>query len=122
MKTKVKTRNRVLSMLLLGCLVFSELSCVASVKAEETVYEDSQEQQSTQEEQELQTDISSVGKNSQGEAISEDNVPAAVGYEEAVLKNHIERMFEEEMDNLHCVIFKNADETRTQYLFDYPVK
>ena len=54
--------------------------------------------------------------------LDENSVPAAVGYENAVERLHVARMYDEEGDSLHNVIFKNADGSRTQYLFDYPVK
>ena len=54
--------------------------------------------------------------------LDESSVPEAVGYEKAIENLHVERMYEEEGDSLYNVIFKNADGSRTQYLFDYPVK
>ncbi|MFR5865647.1 MAG: hypothetical protein ACLUFV_11140 [Acutalibacteraceae bacterium] len=54
--------------------------------------------------------------------LDENSVPAAIGYENAVERLHVARMYDEEGDSLHNVIFKNADGSRTQYLFDYPVK
>lgn len=54
--------------------------------------------------------------------LDESSVPEAVGYEKAIENLHVERMYEEEGDSLYNVIFKNADGSRTQYLFDHPVK
>ena len=54
--------------------------------------------------------------------LAEESVPEAVGYDRAVSSNHVERMYEEEGKSLNNVIFKNADGTRTEYIFDYPIK
>ena len=54
--------------------------------------------------------------------LAEDCVPEAVGYDKAVSSNHVERMYDEEGKSLNNIIFKNADGTRTEYIFDYPVK
>lgn len=51
-----------------------------------------------------------------------DTVPEIVGYESAVAKTHIQRLYEEEGDNLNKVIFLNADGSRTAYYYDHPVK
>ncbi len=50
------------------------------------------------------------------------SVPEAVGYDYAVSKTHVQRLYEEEGDDLNRVVFLNADGTQTAYLFDYPVK
>lgn len=54
-------------------------------------------------------------------SLDPSDVPAAVGYEAALAKGHTERLFAEEPD-LYTVIFRNADGTKTMYLFDDPVK
>lgn len=51
-----------------------------------------------------------------------DTVPEIVGYDSAVARTHIARMYEEEGDNLNKVIFLNADGSRTAYFYDHPVK
>ena len=48
-------------------------------------------------------------------------IPDAVGTDQAYARAHIERMYSEE-NGLDTVIFKNPDQSRTVYLFDYPVK
>ena len=51
-----------------------------------------------------------------------NTVPEIVGYDTAVARTHIARMYDEEGDNLNQVIFLNADGTRTAYFYDHPVK
>lgn len=51
-----------------------------------------------------------------------NTVPEIVGYDTAVARSHIARMYDEEGDNLNQVIFLNADGTRTAYFYDHPVK
>ncbi len=51
-----------------------------------------------------------------------NTVPEIVGYDSAVARTHIARMYEEEGDNLNQVIFLNADGSRTAYFYDHPVK
>ena len=53
--------------------------------------------------------------------LSREDVPRAVGYETARSRYHVKRMRDAEhgMNNL---VFQNADGSKTQYLFDYPVK
>ncbi len=50
------------------------------------------------------------------------SVPEIVGYERAVAKNHIKRLYDDEKDNLNKIVFLNADGSTTEYLFAYPVK
>jgi len=54
--------------------------------------------------------------------LDESVVPDAIGYEEAVKKQHVARLYEEEGNDLNKVIFLNADGSKTMYTFDYPVK
>lgn len=54
--------------------------------------------------------------------LDESVVPDAIGYEEAVKKLHVARLYEEEGNDLNKVIFLNADGSKTMYTFDYPVK
>ena len=51
-----------------------------------------------------------------------DTVPEAIDYEDAVSKNHIERLYADEGTDLNTVVFLNIDGTKTRYTFDYPVK
>ena len=49
-------------------------------------------------------------------------VPDIIGYETAVAKNHIGRLYEDEGTDLNKVVFLNVDGSKTMYLFDFPVK
>ncbi len=49
-------------------------------------------------------------------------VPEIIGYEYAIAKNHVKRLYSEEGAQLNKVVFLNADGTKTEYLYDYPVK
>ena len=51
-----------------------------------------------------------------------DTVPEIVGYESAVAKTHIQRLYSEEGDDLNKVVFLNADGSHTAYYYDHPVK
>lgn len=51
-----------------------------------------------------------------------DTVPEIIGYDTAVAKTHIQRLYDEEGDDLSKVIFLNADGSRTAYYYDHPVK
>ena len=53
--------------------------------------------------------------------LSEDTVPDAVGYENALAKGHLRRRYDLE-ESLYHVVFENKDETLSAYYFDYPVK
>ena len=55
-------------------------------------------------------------------ALDKSTVPAAIDYEEAVAKNHIARLYEDEGTDLYKVIFLNIDGSKTMYTFDFPVK
>lgn len=107
--------RRIVYVLLL-CLAVQELSSVASVFAAE--------RKAREEEKQWMRDAGAglVDWRDKYDPLKEEDVPEAVGYEEAVWSNHIERMYDEEGKDLNRVIFKNADGSRTQYLFDYPVK
>ena len=54
--------------------------------------------------------------------LDSETVPEIIGYENAVSKNHVQRLYNEEDDDLNRIVFLNADSTKTVYLFDYPVK
>lgn len=107
--------RRIVYVLLL-CFAVQELSSVASVFAAE--------RKAREEEKQWMRDAGAglVDWRDKYDPLKEEDVPEAVGYEEAVWSNHIERMYDEEGKDLNRVIFKNADGSRTQYLFDYPVK
>lgn len=49
-------------------------------------------------------------------------VPEIIGYQQAVSQNHVQRLYEEEGDELDKVVFLNADGSRTMYYFGFPVK
>lgn len=54
--------------------------------------------------------------------LDESTVPEIVGYEEAVRKNHVQRLYEDEGEDLNKIVFLNVDGSKTMYLFDFPVK
>lgn len=54
--------------------------------------------------------------------IDESDVPDAVGYDVAVSRGHVQRLYSEEGNSLNTVVFLNADGTKTLYSFDFPVK
>lgn len=51
-----------------------------------------------------------------------DTVPEIIGYEYALSKSHVRRLYEQEGDDLYKLVFLNADGTQTAYLYDHPVK
>ena len=55
-------------------------------------------------------------------SLDSQTVPEIIGYDYAVSKAHVQRLYEKEGDHLDTVIFRNADGTETAYIFDYPVK
>ena len=62
-----------------------------------------------------------VGANIDG-ILTEADVPEIVGYQEAVAKDHIARLYEDEGSDLNKIVFLNADGSKTMYLFGFPVK
>lgn len=54
--------------------------------------------------------------------IDKNSVPEIIGHEEALRRNHVGRLYDEEGDDLNKVIFLNKDGSKTMYLFDFPVK
>lgn len=54
--------------------------------------------------------------------LAESDVPDIIGYNEAIKKDHVSRLYSDEGDNLNKVVFLNLDGTKTMYLFDFPVK
>ena len=55
-------------------------------------------------------------------SLDSQTVPEIIGYDYAVSKAHVQRLYEKEGNHLDTVIFRNADGTETAYIFDYPVK
>ena len=55
-------------------------------------------------------------------ALDAETVPEIVGYQTALSRNHVRRLYEEEGNDLYKLVFLNADGTHTMYLYDYPVK
>lgn len=51
-----------------------------------------------------------------------ETVPEIIGYNYAVSKAHVQRLYAAEGDDLNRVVFLNADGTKTAYIFDFPVK
>ncbi len=54
--------------------------------------------------------------------IDKNSVPEIIGHEEALRRNHVGRLYDEEGEDLNKVIFLNKDGSKTMYLFDFPVK
>ena len=54
--------------------------------------------------------------------LDETIVPEIIGYETAVAKNHVGRLYEDEGTDLNKIVFLNVDGSKTMYLFDFPVK
>ena len=54
--------------------------------------------------------------------LARDTVPEIIGYDYAISKTHIKRLYEAEDEDLNRVVFLNADGTQTAYIFDFPVK
>ncbi|MBO5097053.1 MAG: DNRLRE domain-containing protein [Agathobacter sp.] len=108
--------TKLISYVLLLCFMIMELSSVATVLADE--------RNAKAAERKWMQDAGAglVDWAGQYKELDENTVPKAVGYENAKWKNHIERLYDEEGKDLNRVVFKNADGTRTQYIFDYPVK
>ncbi len=101
---------RILSILLNICLLLNIVSI--PVLAEDD--------NSTTGLEDLIAGISSV-EDIYGE-LDSDTVPDIIGYEYAVSKAHVQRLYEAEGDDLDRVVFLNADGTQTAYFFDFPVK
>jgi len=54
--------------------------------------------------------------------IDAETVPEIIGYDFAVSKNHIKRLYNEEGNELNKLVFLNADGSKTAYIYDFPVK
>ena len=54
--------------------------------------------------------------------LDSSTVPEIIGYENAVSRAHVRRLYDEEGTDLNRVVFLNADGTQTIYVFDFPVK
>lgn len=54
--------------------------------------------------------------------LDEDTVPDIIGYDDAVSRNHIQRLYTDEGNDLYKIVFLNIDGTKTMYTFDFPVK
>lgn len=54
--------------------------------------------------------------------LDSDTVPEIIGYDYAVSRTHIKRLYEEEGNDLNKIVFLNADGSQTAYIYDYPVK
>ena len=112
---KKKTGQRLLAVLLLFSICASLLpASVFAVPAEET------------EGERTPTLVDFIAGAATAEDIygklDESTVPAAIDYDEAVAKNHIARLYEDEGTDLNKIIFLNIDGSKTMYTFDFPVK
>lgn len=54
--------------------------------------------------------------------LERETVPEIIGYDYAVSKAHMQRLYSAEGDDLNRIVFLNADGTQTAYVFDFPVK
>lgn len=54
--------------------------------------------------------------------LDKDTVPDIIGYGDAVSRNHIQRLYTDEGNDLYKIVFLNIDGTKTMYNFDFPVK
>lgn len=114
---KRKNRIRIISVLLIVCLFCSYLPASAiAVGQEETPVAAPREITLSDVLAGVATIEDLYGK------LDESVVPDAIGYDEAVKKQHVARLYEEEGNDLNKVIFLNADGSKTMYTFDHPVK
>lgn len=100
----------IISLLLVICLSLSIVPITAFAE----------ENNSTSGLEDLIAGISSV-EDIYGE-LDRETVPEIIGYDYAVSKAHVQRLYEAEDDDLNRVVFLNADGTQTAYIFDFPVK
>ena len=112
---KRKTKRTIISLFLIVCLFVNVVPAVTL--AEEIVAEATQ---TTTGLEDLLAGVVSV-EEFYGNLDSQ-TVPEIIGYDYAVSKAHVQRLYEKEGDHLDTVIFQNADGTETAYVFDYPVK
>ena len=115
-----KSKIKAIAMLLTICFVLSLVP--APVWATET---EPSEAESTETEREytLQDAIAGIVDYTElYDPLDADTVPEVVGYDNALSKNHVQRLYADEGDDLNKVVFLNADGTKTMYLYDYPVK
>ena len=112
---KRKTKRTIISSFLIVCLFVNVVPAVTL--AEEIVAEATQ---TTTGLEDLLAGVVSV-EEFYGNLDSQ-TVPEIIGYDYAVSKAHVQRLYEKEGDHLDTVIFQNADGTETAYVFDYPVK
>lgn len=120
MKRKTRTCfNRIVSLLLMLILVFNLFafvgpSAVSAVPELQTASSDALTLEDLIAGHATAEDIYGV--------LDQSTVPDIIGYEEAKINNHVQRLYEDEGDSLNTVIFLNADATQTMYVFDFPVK
>ncbi len=108
---KMRFLKMVVSMLLVLCISIGLIPI--SANAEET-------QQGQSSIEDLIAGIASVDELFG--TLDPATVPEIVGYENAVSRTHIRRLYEEEGNQLNKLVFLNADGTQTAYIYDYPVK
>lgn len=112
---KRKTKRTIISWFSIVCLFVNVVPAVTL--AEETV---AKATKATTGLEDLLAGVVSVEEFYGG--LDSQTVPEIIGYDYAVSKAHIQRLYEKEGDHLDTVIFRNADGTETAYVFDYPVK
>lgn len=107
---KKRTRKAMISMFVIACL-FLNIAPITAV---------SEELPGMSEAEKLMAGMVSID-DVYGE-LNGDTVPEIIGYDYAVSKSHVQRLYAAEGADLNKVVFLNADGTQTAYFFDYPVK
>lgn len=109
--------HRLAAVIIALCLLITYAGDRAVMAADGQEENVRQEKPTGQENQEPYT----FGEATVSEELNPDTVPQIVGEKTARERHHVERLYEKE-ENMNMVVFKNADETETMYLYDYPVK
>ena len=102
--------KRIIASLLVMCMSISLMPLTAFSEVVET----------TSDLEDLIAGISSV-EDIYGE-LDRETVPEIIGYDYAVSKAHVQRLYDAEDDDLNRIVFLNADGTQTAYIFNFPVK
>ncbi len=114
---KKQNRKKLISIVLTLCILFGILPFSVFAKPVDNTTAISNKEMNSIEK--IMAGVSSVEE--EYGTLDADTVPEIVGYENAVAKNHIKRLYSEE-DELNEIVFLNADGTQTSYVYDYPVK
>lgn len=120
----MKKQKRLTALLVLLSMLIALFAGQPGALAADSTEQTAQEEQAGQAEQAvLQAVLAGAEVPPESyESLDESSVPEAVGMEAAQERMHVERLYEEEGDALNNVIFRNADGSKTLYVFPYPVK